>query len=131
MKKIEQIKEELIAFKKKYKAHQVGLEATDGDNLFELFNNILPDIGWYKGSNEKIKEFNSIFGNELVIEDGILLCDCTGLTSIEIPNSVTSIREFAFACCDGLTSITIPNSITSIDESAFLDCHPELKIIRE
>lgn len=128
MKTIETIKQELQTFKKKYRAQDVGLEATEGNNLVELFTNILTDIGWYKGSNEKIKEFNSIFGNELVIEDGILLCDCTGLTSVTIPNSVTSIREFAFACCDGLTSITIPNSITSIDESAFAYCR-ELKSI--
>ena len=33
-------------------------------------------------------------------------CDCSGLTSIEIPSSVTSIGESAFCFCDGLTSIT-------------------------
>ncbi len=47
---------------------------------------------------------------------------CTGLTSITIPNSVTSIEEGAFAGCDGLTSITIPNSITSIGDGAFDGC---------
>jgi hypothetical protein len=43
---------------------------------------------------------------------------CRDLTSITIPNSVTSIGEFAFNCCS-LSSITIPNSITSIGNSAF------------
>ena len=46
----------------------------------------------------------------------------TGLTSIEIPNSVTSIGGFAFHNCKGLTSIEIPNSVTSIGSSAFYNC---------
>ena len=47
--------------------------------------------------------------------------DCTGLTSVTIPNSVTSIGESAFDC-SSLTSITIPNSVTSIGRSAFNYC---------
>ena len=46
---------------------------------------------------------------------------CTGLTSVTIPNSVTSI-EGAFSGCTGLTSVTIPNSVTSIEGSAFQYC---------
>ena len=49
--------------------------------------------------------------------------DCIGLTSIAIPNSVTSIGNYAFSGCTGLTSITIPNSITSIGGSAFKECN--------
>ena len=47
---------------------------------------------------------------------------CTGLTSITIPNSVTSIGNSAFSGCTGLTSITIPNSVAVIGGSAFSDC---------
>ena len=47
---------------------------------------------------------------------------CTGLTSIIIPNSVTSIGDYAFSGCSGLTSIEIPNSVTSIGYSAFYGC---------
>ena len=43
---------------------------------------------------------------------------CTGLTSIAIPNSVTSIGEKAFEY-SSLTSVTIPNSVTSIGRRAF------------
>ena len=48
--------------------------------------------------------------------------DCSGLTSITIPNSVKSIRRLAFEGCTGLTSITIPNSVTSIKTGTFLGC---------
>ena len=48
--------------------------------------------------------------------------NCTGLTSITIPNSVMSIGYSAFYGCSGLTSVEIPYSVTSIGEWAFYNC---------
>ena len=48
--------------------------------------------------------------------------DCTGLTSINIPNNVTSIERDCFFCCTGLTSINIPNNVTSLVEYCFYKC---------
>ena len=48
--------------------------------------------------------------------------NCSSLTSITIPNSVTSIGYSAFYNCSSLTSISIPNSVTSIGDQAFFDC---------
>ena len=48
--------------------------------------------------------------------------DCSGLTSVTIPDSVASIGSSAFSGCSGLTSITIPESVSSIEESAFKYC---------
>ena len=47
---------------------------------------------------------------------------CTGLVSIEIPNSVITIGNNAFAYCSGLTAVTIPNSVTGIRAFAFFNC---------
>ena len=48
--------------------------------------------------------------------------ECSSLTSITIPNSVTSFRAGTFRGCTSLTSITIPSSSTSIKVHTFLDC---------
>jgi beta-lactam-binding protein with PASTA domain len=47
---------------------------------------------------------------------------CGRLTSVAIGNSVTSIGEGAFGYCENLASVTIPNSVTSIGDWAFMDC---------
>ena len=48
--------------------------------------------------------------------------DCSSLTSITIPEGVTSIGYWAFSDCSSLTSIIIPDSVTSIGNRAFMDC---------
>ena len=46
----------------------------------------------------------------------------SGLTSITIPSSVTSLGEACFSLCSGLTSITIPSSVTSLGDLCFFGC---------
>ena len=64
---------------------------------------------------------NTTIPNSVTSIGDYAFCDCSGLTSITIPNSVTSIGDYAFRDCSGLTSITIPNSVTSIG-TAFEYC---------
>ena len=45
--------------------------------------------------------------------------NCSSLSSITIPNSVTQIQEFAFYQCDGLTSVTLGKGLKSIRDEAF------------
>ena len=48
--------------------------------------------------------------------------DCSSLTSVTIGNGVTSIGESAFYNCSNLTSVTIPHGVTSIGEQVFYNC---------
>lgn len=74
-------------------------------------NMVLPSSVYYQGSYYTVK----IIGDETFF-------DCIGLTSITIPQSVSSIESYAFDRCTGLTSITIPQSVTSMGENPFLRC---------
>ncbi len=48
--------------------------------------------------------------------------DCSGLTSITLPEGLTSIGEYAFSNCSSLTSITLPEGLMSIGDWAFQYC---------
>ena len=47
---------------------------------------------------------------------------CTSLQSITISDSVTSIGDYAFCGCTSLQSITLPDSLKNIGYRAFLNC---------
>ena len=66
---------------------------TGNDSIITLPEN-------YNGENYSIGDY--LFKNH------------TELTSVTIPNSVTTIGQSAFSGCSELTSVTIPNSVTSI-----------------
>lgn len=55
--------------------------------------------------------------------------NCDNLTSVNLPNSVTSIGDHAFSGWDSLTSINLPNSITCISGNPFCSCN-HLRAIR-
>ncbi len=44
-------------------------------------------------------------------------------TNYTIPDSVTTIGNYAFHSCESLTSVVIPDSVTTIGDSAFKDCN--------
>ena len=66
------------------------------------------DDGFIYTSNDKLGDF--------------AFYDCSGLTSLTLPSSVTKIGCYALSNCIGLTSLTLPSSITEIGEHAFLNC---------
>lgn len=71
---------------------------------------IIPESVTYNSVEYRVVAINSAFSN------------CTNLTSVSIPNSVTTIGSNAFYKCTALTSITIPNSVIIIDYAAFQQC---------
>ena len=90
----------------------------------------IDNICWVDGTAfYRCDALKSIYGkyasddNRCLIIDGELrLFAPAGLTTYNIPESVTSIGGSAFCDCDALTSITIPNSVTSIGSCAFYNC---------
>ena len=81
------------------------------DGKYLIDNGVLKAVAPYGITNYKIPENITAIGKWTF--------SGSNLSSIEIPNSVTSIGDGAFRYCEGLTSITIPNSVTSIGDGAF------------
>ena len=73
--------------------------------------------------------FNCYSLSSITIPDGVTsigsnaFYNSYSLSSITIPDGVTSIRSSAFSYCSSLSSITIPDGVTSIESSAFSNCY--------
>lgn len=48
--------------------------------------------------------------------------DCSGLTSVVVPDSVTQINKYAFSCCTSLADVTLGSGVKVIGECAFEEC---------
>ena len=74
-----------------------------------------------------LQEFNGKFASEdgrcLIIYGTLISFASAGLTEYTIPDSVTSIGNYAFYKCSSLTSVTIPDSVTKIGDVAFAYCY--------
>ncbi len=75
-------------------------------------NIVIPELVLYGGQTYKVTSIGSC-----------AFYDCTGVTSVTIPNSVTSIGGSAFSWCSGMTSVNIPDNVVLIDGGAFYMCN--------
>ena len=104
-------------------AEVTGYEGTDTKIVIASTYNGVPVTGIRKYAFQ-----NNISITSVVIPDSVTTIgddaffECSSLTSVTIGNGVTTIDGAAFFNCDGLTSITIPNSVTTIGPCAFLGC---------
>ena len=118
-------------------AHDIEVKNADGVTIYyNYINNVTELEVTFFGSNHYYSP-NVYQGNVAIPEEVTYMnrtrkvtsigeyafCQCSGLTSVTIPNSVTSIGSSAFQLCSRLTSITIPNSVTSIGDYAFSGCY--------
>ena len=71
-------------------------------------------------NGEKIKDL--VIPNSVTSIGNYAFQGCSSLSSVSIPSSVTSIGNGAFKDCYGLISVPIPNSVTSIGAFAFMEC---------
>ena len=70
----------------------------------------------------KTVTYENVVYNVTSIDNWAFGYGSSGPTSITIPNSVTSIGDYAFEGCGDITSITIPSSVKSIGNHAFQGC---------
>ena len=75
----------------------------------------------YKGTAADVTIPSRYKGKPVTMIDHAAFHD-SAVTSVTIPDSVTSIPDDAFAYCSNLTNISIPNSVTFIGFSAFNSC---------
>ncbi len=66
---------------------------------------------------------NSTIPNSVTTIGDYAFNNCDSLNMVTIPNSVNSIGNFAFSSCTGLTSVTISNSVTTIGDYTFNNCN--------
>ena len=104
--------------------NNMGVTADESEKLNTLVPKVLEckaDVIWSTGTvSEEVTSVN-IPNGVTSIGDWAFM-ECTSLASITIPNSVTSIGTEAFYRCKSLASITIPDSVTSIGNGAFKVC---------
>ena len=105
-------------------ASAVSDTAATSASYFEYYDNDdgTVTITGYNGSDTELVIPSEIDGKKVTSIGVNAFRNCTGFTSVTIPDSVTEIGEAAFYGCTGLTGIIIPDSVTKIYYSAFEGC---------
>lgn len=101
----------------------------------DIKNGIEDEFGVvYSADGKRLLKCKSEELMSYVIKEGTqVICnsafDDVSLQQITIPDSVTSIGDWAFECCDSLRQINIPDSVTYISEVAFAWCESLQQIL--
>ena len=74
------------------------------------------------GFSHKLKTVTFAEGCKLDTFDKDMFYHCVALKDVNIPDSVKTLGEFAFANCIALTALTLPDGLTTISDYAFENC---------
>lgn len=72
---------------------------------------------------------NTVIPDSVTSIKGYAFHDCASLTNISIPDGVTYIDDFTFNDCTSLTSVVIPDGVTGINNNAFTNCSSLTSVI--
>ena len=98
-------------------------ESVSGEVVIPATYNGLPVTGIGEWAFGNCTDMTSVIIPNSITEIGTCAFGgCTGLTSVALPDSVTSTGDGTFYGCSNLTSVTIPNSVTTIGNNAFGYC---------
>ena len=97
-------------------------DTNDDGELSEAEAAAVTSIGSVFQNNKEITSFNELQYFTGLTSIGSAFYSCSSLTSVSIPDGVTSIGSSAFEDCSSLTSITIPDGVTSIESCTFRWC---------
>ena len=104
-----------------------SLKYNEYDNAYYLGNDNNKYVALIKAKNNEIASVSINSGTKIIWTSAFY--NCSSLTSIIIPDNVTSIGDHAFYNCRGLTSVTIGNSVANIGERTFCSCTSLASII--
>lgn len=93
-----------------------GYSTSGNLSVLDLSEARIVEGGYYYDNGRKFTTSNDIIGE-------YTFYNCTSLTSVNIPSSVTEILRGAFEGCTSLASVNIPSSMTKIERLVFADCN--------
>ncbi len=102
------------------------LDTTDDGYIFYADGSTIYLVG-YIGSDTELTLPDDYNGSNYEIYE-YAFYKCTSLTSVTIPDGVTSIGSYAFYRCTRLTSVTIGSGVESIGYHAFYDCYKLVEV---
>ena len=98
-----------------------------GKDAFENCSNLISNISgidyvgkWIVGCNSNISELNILTDTKGIAPHAFV--NCKNITSVTLPDGITTIGHGAFAGCSNLENVIIPNSVTKIGDEAFGSC---------